>query len=107
MAAGDEVGWAIVGCGRVAERRLAPAFARLDDSRLVAVCSRTMARARQFADRIGADRGYDSLDALLADPSIQVVYIATPNALHAEQALRCLSAGRHVVVDKPMALSSA
>lgn len=101
------VGWAIIGCGRVAERRIAPVFAGLGDARLAAVCSRKMSHARHFAERLGAGRAYDSIDALLADDQVHVVYIATPHALHSEQAIRCLAGGKHVVVDKPMATNAA
>jgi 1,5-anhydro-D-fructose reductase (1,5-anhydro-D-mannitol-forming) len=100
------VGWGVVGCGRVAERRFAPAFAACTDATLVAFCSRDLAKARIYARRHNALRAYGSLDDLLADAYVQVVYIATPNALHAPQAIRCLRAGKHVLVDKPMATST-
>jgi predicted dehydrogenase len=89
----------------VADRRLGPAFVRINDAALVAFCSRDLARARTYVQRHGARRAYDSLDQLLADREVHVVYIATPNALHAPQAIRCLRAGKHVLVDKPMATS--
>jgi len=100
------IGWAVLGCGRVAERRFAPAFAGCPDATLVAFCSRDLAKARIYARRHNALRAYGSLDDLLADAYVQVVYIATPNALHAAQAVRCLRAGKHVLVDKPMATSA-
>src|SRR5262245_51458174 len=88
MAANADVGWGILGCGRVAERRLAPAFADLEGARIAAVCSRSIARARQFAERFGVPRVHESLDSLLADADVHVVYVATPNALHAGHAWR-------------------
>ena len=104
--ASKKTGWAILGCGRVADRRVAPVFARMESARLVAACSRSRVHARHFAERHNAPRDYDSLDALLADPDVDVVYIATPNANHAEHTLKCLAAGKHVLVDKPMATRS-
>jgi len=101
------IGWAIVGCGRVTDRRLAPVFARIDDATLVALCSRDLAKARSYAQRHRALRVYDSLDGLLADGGVDVVYIATPNALHVDGAIRCLAGGKHVLVDKPMATDAA
>ena len=101
------IGWAIVGCGRVAERRVAPVFSKVEDARLAAVCSRSIARARHFAERHGDPTPYDRLDDLLSDAAVDVVYIATPHALHASQAIACLEAGKHVLVDKPMATSAS
>ncbi len=106
MPSASRVGWAILGCGRVADRRFAPAFAGQAEAALIAFCSRDLVRARTYARRHNALRAYGSLDELLADAFVQVVYIATPNALHAPQAIRCLQGGKHVLVDKPMATSA-
>jgi glucose-fructose oxidoreductase len=105
MALHEKVGWAIVGCGRVADRRVAPVFADVDDADLIAFCSRDLSKAEAYRGRHGAKRAYDSLDGLLNDDEVQAVYIATPNAMHAEQTQRCLAAGKHVLVDKPMAIN--
>jgi predicted dehydrogenase len=103
MAGTGSVGWGVLGCGRVADRRFAPVFAKTTDAELVAFCSRDLSKARSYARRHHARRAHRSFDDLLADPEVDVVYIATPNALHAAQAIRCLQAGKHVLVDKPMA----
>jgi predicted dehydrogenase len=103
MAGIGSVGWGVLGCGRVADRRFAPAFAKTSDAELVAFCSRDLSKARAYARRHHARRAYHSLEDLLADPEVHVVYLATPNALHAAQAVHCLRAGKHVLVDKPMA----
>jgi len=106
MATAEQaLGWGIFGCGRVVERRVAPAFARVENARLAAFGSRDAARARAYAEQFNAPRGHAGLDALLTDPDVHAVYIATPNALHAGQTIACLNAGRHVLVDKPMALA--
>jgi len=101
------LGWAILGCGRVADKRIAPAINAVAEARLAAVCSRSADKARDFAAQHNAARAHYSIDALLADPSVQIVYIATPNDRHLADTLRCLEAGKHVMVDKPIALSSA
>jgi 1,5-anhydro-D-fructose reductase (1,5-anhydro-D-mannitol-forming) len=101
------VGWGVIGIGTLADTAIAPAITWQRDSELVAVTSRSGERAERFARRHGALRTHGDLDALLADEAVDVVYIATPNALHAEQALAALHAGKHVLVDKPMALSVA
>ncbi len=106
MNLAQRVGWGILGCGRVADRRVAPAFAQLDDAALVAICGRDIHKVGEFARRHSAPRAYNRIEDLLADQDVQVVYVATPNAFHREHACRCLEAGRHVLVDKPMALNA-
>src|SRR5262245_13724080 len=64
-------------------------------------------KARLLAGRQGGLVAYDSLDAALADPAVTVVHLATPNRLHAPQCKQALAAGRHVVCEKPLAMTSA
>ncbi len=101
------VGWGILGCGRVTERRIAPVFAHIPDTTLAAFCSRDKAKAELFRSRFGAGRAHGTFEDFLADDGISVVYLASPNDLHAAQAQACLAAGKHVLVDKPMATTSA
>lgn len=101
------VGWAIIGIGKVADVAIAPAITADEQSSLAAVYSRSSDRAKAFADKHGAASGYDDYDRLLSDPDVDVVYIASPNGVHAEQALAALKAGKHVLVDKPLALELA
>jgi len=96
------IGWAMVGTGRV-HRRMAPAIKEAKDTKLVAVLSRDRARAAAFAEEHGIAKAYDSLDALLRSPEVDVVYIASPNGLHAQQTIRVAEAGKHVLCEKPMA----
>ena len=102
----SSVGWGIVGLGRIAPR-IAAACTAAEHGRLAAVCSRDATRAAAFAGEHGADRGYGSFDAMLADPAVNAVFICTPNALHAPQTIAAARAGKHVFCEKPMALSSA
>jgi D-xylose 1-dehydrogenase (NADP+, D-xylono-1,5-lactone-forming) len=96
--------WGILGPGRIAPRIVR---ALVDNPRgeLHAVASRDLARARSFADRHAAARAYDAYEALLADPDVDVVYIALPNHLHAPWTVRALDAGKHVLCEKPLALT--
>lgn len=101
------VRWTIVGCGRLADRRIAPAIRAAAHSKLHGFCSRDVSRAGEFAGRHEAPRAYATLDEVAADPEVTAVYLATPNHVHAAQAVRLLRGGKHVLTDKPMALSAA
>jgi 1,5-anhydro-D-fructose reductase (1,5-anhydro-D-mannitol-forming) len=105
MAEG-QVGWGLVGAGRHAGNRVAPAIVAAPNARLLGVVGRDPAQAAQFAGRFGAS-AYPSLEALLSNPSIQAVYLVTPNDLHAPQTIAAARAGRHVLCEKPLALSPA
>jgi xylose dehydrogenase (NAD/NADP) len=74
---------------------------------VVAVASRDLATAQAFADRNGVPRAIGSYDALLADPDIDAVYNPLPNSLHAEWTIRALEAGKHVLCEKPIAVTAA
>lgn len=98
--------FAILGTGRIADNQLAPALAQVSGARLWSVLSRDERRGREFAARHGAASPspvHTGLAALLADPDLDAVLIATPDGLHAEQAVAALRAGKHVLVEKPMA----
>lgn len=101
------IGWGIIGIGKVADIAIAPAIAADYRSTLAAVCSRSLDRAKAFADDHEAGAAYDDYAQMLQDDSVDVVYIASPNGVHAEQGLRALEAGKHVLVDKPLALRIA
>lgn len=99
------LGWGVVGTGRHADTILAPAIAAAEGGRLVAAVSRDQGRAREFVERHGAERAYTRYEDLLADSAVDVVLIATPNALHADQVIAAARAGKHVLCDKPLATS--
>lgn len=92
----------MIGCGQISERYLE--WGRmLAGVRFVATCAEHMASAEYTARRYGCPRWYDDHRALVADSDLDAVVIATPHALHARQALDCIQAGKHVLVEKPMA----
>jgi predicted dehydrogenase len=99
-------GWGIMGTGTIAGL-FAVDLGLLPQARIAAVHSRSLEKARGFAARFGGARPYDDEAAFLADPAIDAVYIATPNHLHAAQALRAIAAGKPVLIEKPIALASA
>ena len=97
--------WGLVGCGDVAEHKGGPGLIEADGSRLVAVASRDERRAADFARRHGAQRHYTTLEALLSDDEVDAVYVATPPHVHAEQTIACARAGKHILCEKPMAMT--
>ncbi len=99
--------WGIIGLGDIAERNFTPALGKAAGSQLVSVYSRSLDKGKAFCARYNVPRAYDALDKMLADPELDAVYIASPNALHAEQSVAASRAGKHVLCDKPMALSEA
>ena len=101
------IGIGIVGLGRMGQRHAAQLALRTRGARLVAGCS-PLAAERAWAGReLGVPTLYDEYAALLRDPQVQAVVIATPGALHAEQTIAALQAGKHVFVEKPLALDVA
>jgi 1,5-anhydro-D-fructose reductase (1,5-anhydro-D-mannitol-forming) len=101
------IGWALVSTGRHADTCLAPAIGLAEETHLVAVYSREHQHAEAFAAKHGAQVAYTSLEALLADSRVDVVCIASPNFLHAPYTTLAARAGKHVLVEKPMAVSVA
>ncbi|MCC7352508.1 MAG: Gfo/Idh/MocA family oxidoreductase [Anaerolineae bacterium] len=98
--------WGLVGTGAIANKRVGPALVSAQNSRLVAVCDVVAEAARDFAQRFQVP-AYTSFDELLANPDVNAIYLATPIFLHAPQAVQALRAGKHVLVEKPMALTVA
>jgi len=94
-----EIRWGVVGPGRIAEK-VVEDVAVVDGSRVVAVASRSDRRARDFAERHGIDRAYGSYAQVLADPEVDVLYVATPHPQHAPIALAALDAGKALLVEK-------
>ena len=100
------LGWGIIGTGGFAGSATAPAIKALgSEGALVAAVSRDRGRAEAFAQQHGAKRAYTGYAELLRDPEVNIVYISTPNAQHAEQAIAAARAGRHVLCEKPLALT--
>jgi len=97
--------WGIVGTS-IADR-FVDAIHRHTTQRAVAVTARDEERTADFARRHGIAAVRPSLDALLDDPEIDIVYISTPHVLHREQALAAIAAGKHVLIEKPIAMSAA
>ncbi|MDH8701429.1 1,5-anhydro-D-fructose reductase (1,5-anhydro-D-mannitol-forming) [Dysgonomonadaceae bacterium PH5-43] len=95
--------WGLIGCGNVCEVKSGPAFYKCDGSSLVAVMCRTEVKAKDFAKRHNVSKYYTDADALINDPEVDIVYVATPPDSHAELAIKTMKAGKPVYVEKPMA----
>ncbi len=98
--------WGVLGAARIAVRCVLPAFGSTRHAQVVALAARDPERARTVAAQFGIARAYGSYDELLADPSLEAVYIPLPNDLHLPWTLRALEAGKHVLCEKPIALSA-
>lgn len=106
--AGKPLRFGVIGAGHVFDRwmhdiRMLPPDAEID---VRAVCSRDPDRIRDRAAALGIYTVYGSYEALLADPEIDAVYVATPNHLHAAHAVQALRAGKHVLCEKPVCVTS-
>ncbi|TWT20173.1 Gfo/Idh/MocA family oxidoreductase [Luteimonas marina] len=98
--------WGIVGCGDVTEVKSGPALQQARGSSLAAVMRRDGRKAQDYARRHGVPRWYDDADALIHDPGVDAVYVATPPSTHAQYAIAAMRAGKPVYVEKPMALDA-
>ena len=101
-----EIRWGIVGPGRIAEDVVRD-FPYVEHARVVAVASRSAARAEDYARRHGLDRAHGSYAAILADPDVDVLYVATPHAQHAAVALGAIAAGKALLVEKAFTATPA
>jgi predicted dehydrogenase len=102
----QEIRWGVVGPGRIAEK-VVEDFAVVDGARAVAVASRSPDRARSFADRHGLERAHGSYAEILADPDVDVLYLATPHPQHHALALGALRAGKALLVEKAFTATTA
>lgn len=101
----ERVHWGIIGTSTVA-KRFVEGLAKVPGAELARIAGSTDEKGRRFAAQIGHIASGGGLDALLADPAIDIVYIASPTRLHKEHALACLHAGKSVLCEKPFTASS-
>ena len=105
-----ELGFALVGLGNLSTNQLAPALQRTRRCRLAAIVTGTPAKAARWTARYGipsdAVYSYDTMAQMARNPDIDVAYVVTPNALHAEHTIAAARAGKHVLCEKPMEVSA-
>ena len=102
-----KVHWGVLGAARIAVNKVIPGTRGAANAEVVAIASRRPGAAAEAAATLNIPRNYDSYDALLADPGVDAVYIPLPNDAHVPWSLKALDAGKHVLCEKPLALSSA
>lgn len=98
--------WGVIGPGKIAHK-FAEGLQVVDDAVLYAVGSRSQERAVGFAEKYGASQSYGSYEALVSDPEVDGIYIATPHRFHHENALLCLDAGKPVLCEKPLTVNAS
>ena len=98
------VRWGIMGTGMIATK-VAPLIAAAKDTQIVAVGSRKLETAQTFAAKLKISRAHGSYEALLADPEVDAIYLTLPNSLHAEWTIKAAQAGKHILCEKPIAVT--
>lgn len=101
------LGWGLVGASTIAREWMIDAIRAQPGNQVVAVMSADSQRGRDFAAKNNIPASYSDLGALLADPKVHAVYISTTNELHKPQTLAAAAAGKHVLCEKPLALTLA
>jgi predicted dehydrogenase len=102
-----ELRWGVLSTASIAREKVIPGIQRADRCRVVAIASRDGFRAAEVAREMGIPTAHGSYESLLADKNVDAVYIPLPNHLHAEWAIAAARAGKHVLCEKPLALTSA
>jgi len=103
----ETIRWGIIGCGNVTEVKSGPGFQKARNSSLVAVMRRNGELAQDYAQRHGVPNWYDDAQALILDPDVNAIYIATPPSSHKQYTLMAAEVGKPIYGEKPMALNHA
>lgn len=101
-----KVVWGVIGTAKIGRERVLPGMLKSNLLEIRAIASRDMAQARKTADALGIPNAHGSYEALLADPEIEAVYNPLPNHLHVPLTLQAAAAGKHVLCEKPIALTA-
>jgi len=103
----QKIRWGILSTANIGMQKVTPAIQASPSSEVVAIASRDQAKARAAADQLGIERAYGSYQELFADPDIDAIYNPLPNHLHVPMTLAAARAGKHVLCEKPIALTAA
>lgn len=102
-----KVKWGVIGAAGIADRRTIPGIMLAENAELHAVMDVNMELAEKIRTKYGAHKAYDNADALLSDPRVDAVYISSPVIFHKEQSIKAARAKKHLLIEKPVALTSA
>src|SRR5437879_12554867 len=102
-----KVRWGVLSTADIAIEKVLPAMQQGEYCEIAAIASRTLEKAQAAAKRLGIPKAYGSYEELLADPTIDAIYNPLPNHLHVPWSVKSLQAGKHVLCEKPIALTSA
>ncbi len=106
MTLKEKLSWGVLGAAGIAKLRMIPAIQESESGRVAALASRSADKATEVAKQFGVERAYGSYDELLADQDIDAIYIPLPNSMHCEWSIKALQAGKHVLCEKPLAISA-
>lgn len=101
-----KIKWGILGTAYIATEHVIPAIMNSKHGEIYAIASRDYAKAKMVAEKFGISEAYGNYEELLADKEVDVVYIPLPNHLHVSWSIRALESGKHVLVEKPIGLTS-
>ncbi len=101
-----KIRYGIIGFGRFADKAIAPAIKLTHNSELIAIQNRSLSKAQAHAAAHGVQLAFDSVAELVAHPDVDAVFIISPNHLHCEETILAAQAGKHVLVEKPMAMDA-
>src|SRR5437588_635275 len=102
-----KIRWGVLGVAKIAVTKVIPGMQRCEHGEITGIASRDAARAGAAARQLGIPKSYGSYEALLADPEIDAIYNPLPNHLHVPWSIRAAEAGKHVLCEKPIAMSVA
>lgn len=102
-----KLNWGVLGAAKIAREKVIPAMSNNAEYQVYGLASRNLDRAKETAEQLGIPKAYGSYEELINDPEIHVVYNPLPNHLHVEYTLKCIEAGKHVLCEKPIALTSS
>jgi len=102
----DKVRWAVLGAARIATTKVIPALQSGECSEVFAISSRDLVKAQRVARDLSIPKAFGSYEEALADPDVEAVYIPLPNHLHVPWSIRAAEAGKHVLCEKPIAVSA-
>lgn len=103
----EKIKWGILSSAKIGLKQVIPAIQQGELSEVIAICSRSLEKAKVAASSLGIEKAYGSYEALLQDPEVDVIYNPLPNNMHLEWTVKAMEAGKHVLCEKPIGLTVA